>query len=228
MLCGDGFDPRNTGELWPQILLFWWTSTCMMIHLSLWTGNPDSLPSFLPFQVLRMTLLHVKEEILASVIFLLYKCLLLNTTGSVLLMFHYGGIFLTPGVTWTYPSTNVFTPVLSIGSTSFITDLDSILLPFFFFFSPSMEALRIRAHLHIASLDLWLRLSLQVKTSVPSFGIQEQPLSSSGLLLLWLMSDLCGYVLDPMIGTHATPYSSLIIKWSNKWINVENSISTLL
>ena len=97
-----------------------------------------------------MTVLHIREENLGSMVILLSNFLLLNITGPALLMFYYLDIFLIRNVTWTFPYSPDFTLMLSMCSISF-TDLDPILTSFSSLSGNPWIAL---THPQIALLDL--------------------------------------------------------------------------
>ena len=133
-------------------VLYWFCHTS--------TRSPDFLTSCLPFWVLRMIALHIREENLGSMIILLSNFLLLNITGPALLVFYYFDIFLIPNVTWTFPYSQYFTLMLSICSISF-TDLDPILTSFSSLSGNPWNAL---THPQTALLDLWRKWRKKVKS----------------------------------------------------------------
>lgn len=186
-----------------------WTSKCVKLHLSLWTRNPAFFTSWLPFLSLRMMFLHIREEILSSVVILLSKWLLLNITGPVLLIFYYLDVFSSPQCYMDFAlKPRFYTAAFNL--LHFFYRSGSYT---YFLLLPQWKPLEA----HTALLDLWAQIS-----EIRPLHTSLVPMNNFFPLLAYCCSGLCLICMDTYLTQilrvyHVLPYPNLIIGYSNKW-----------
>ena len=179
-----------------------------------------SLIHGLQFRVLRIIALYIREEIFGSPIIVLANWLLLNTTGPVLLMFYYLDIFLTPSATLdSAPKSQFYT-----GAFNFLH---------FIFYKAEFYTYFLFLHqwkpMECSNLSLHCNSGSMVEHRFPKIRPLHTWVTCITCLvpmnnffpLLACCSDTCPICVDMCLTQilrvcHATPYSSLIIGYSNK------------